>query len=64
MERVLRTFDQFADAEEADWQFYASLSPQERLDMLLEIIAQTLGSSGQTGKGLERVYRVIELSED
>lgn len=32
--------------------------------MLLEIITQILESSGETVKGLERVYRVIELSED
>ena len=64
MERVLRTFNNFTDADEADWQFYSSLSPQKRLDMLLEIIAKTLESSSETAKGLERVYRVIELSED
>jgi hypothetical protein len=64
MERVLRKFEQFDDAEEADRQFYASLSPQERLEMLLEIIAQAQESTGETTKGLERVYRVIELSED
>ncbi len=64
MDRILRTFDQFADADEADWQFYESLSPQERLNMLLEIIAQTVESSGEATERLERIYRVIELSED
>ena len=64
MERVLRSFNQFADAEEADLQYYTSLSPKERLDIMLEIIAQTLESSGEATKGLERVYRVIELSQD
>ncbi len=64
MERVLRTFNQFGDAEEADWQYYSSLSPQERLDIMLEIIAQKLESSGEATKGLERVYRVIELAQD
>ena len=64
MERVLRSFNQFAEAEEADWKYYASLSPQERLNIMLEIVAQTLESLGETTKGLERVYRVIELSQD
>jgi hypothetical protein len=64
MERVLRTFDKFGDAEKADDEFYASLTPQERLDILLEIVNQELEISGEAAKGLERIYRVIELSED
>lgn len=64
MERVVRTFHQFADAEEADAEFYASLTPQERLDILLEIVNQVVESSGEAAKGLERVCRVINLSED
>ncbi|MCI0447636.1 hypothetical protein L0152_31035 [bacterium] len=35
MKRVLRSFNKFADAEEADWQYYASLSPKERPDIML-----------------------------
>ena len=64
MERILRTFDKFEDAEKSDDEFYASLTPQERLDILLEIVNQQLEISGEAAKGLERIYRVIELSED
>jgi len=32
-------FDGFADAERAEEEYYKSLSPEQRLDLLLEIIA-------------------------
>ena len=42
MERVLRVFDRHSDAEAADRAFYASLSPQERLNMLLDLVERKL----------------------
>ena len=38
VERVARVFDGFEDAEQADDQFYADLTPEERLDILLELV--------------------------
>jgi hypothetical protein len=59
----LRVFSSFREAEEADKAFYASLSPQERVDLVLEMVARHRESMGEAGKGFERVYRVIELSQ-
>ena len=53
----------FSSFEEADDEYYASLTPQERVDILLDMIAAYRESLGETGERLERVYRVIELSE-
>jgi hypothetical protein len=62
MERVFRVFDSFVDADRADDTYYASLTPQERVELLLQIISQHRESSGDAAKGLERVYRIVELS--
>ena len=61
--RELRVFSSFQEAEEADTAFYASLSPQECLDLVLDIVARHRESMGEAGKRFERVYRVVNLSE-
>lgn len=63
MEKVLRVFSNFEEADRADDEYYASLSPQERVDLLLDMIAAYRESLGETGQRLERVYRVVELSK-
>lgn len=62
MRDVVRVFSSFREAEEAERTFYTSLSPQERLDVLLELVARHSESMGEDAKRLERVYRVVELS--
>jgi hypothetical protein len=64
MEKELRTSSSFQEAREADAAFYASLSPQERLDLLLDIIARHRESLGEVEERFERVCRVVELSQD
>ena len=63
MEKVLKVFSSFEEAERADDEYYASLSPQERVDILLDMIAAYRESVGETEQRLERVYRVVELSK-
>ena len=62
MRDVLRVFSSFREAEQADRAFYASLSPQERLDLLLDLVARQREAMGEAAQRLERVYRVVELS--
>jgi hypothetical protein len=59
--RNLQVFKSFAEAEQADTNYYASLTPQQRLDLQLEIIARHREALGQTDQRLERVYRVVKL---
>jgi hypothetical protein len=61
MEKVLQVFRSFEDADEADEAFYAALTPRERVDILLDIIAAYRESLGEAAERLERVCRVIEL---
>jgi hypothetical protein len=62
MERVVRVFDQPSDAEAADRAFYASLSPQQRLDMLLDMMERHRASLGEAAQRFERVCRIAALS--
>ena len=39
MEKVIQVFRSFEDADEADEAYYAGLTPRERVDILLDIIA-------------------------
>jgi hypothetical protein len=62
MERVAQMFGSFEDAEMADDRFYADLKPEERLDILLELIERHRSALGETASRLERVHRIVELS--
>jgi hypothetical protein len=61
MERTLRVFRSFEESDKADREYYKSLSPQQRLDLLLELIQQRQGD--EAAKGFERVCRIVKLHE-
>jgi hypothetical protein len=63
LEHVAQVFHSFADADRADEEYYASLTPQERVDILLELIERYRSSFGQAADRFERVSRVTELAE-
>lgn len=63
MVKTVQMFNSFADAEHADEEYYASLSPVERLDLLLEMIARHQSSENETTQRFERVSRITELSQ-
>jgi len=58
VERVVKKFTSFAEAEKADLRFLKSLSGNQRLQMLLEIIRSYQPNNEQ---GFERVYRIVKL---
>ena len=62
MEKVARKFRSFAEADKADREFYQSLLPEQRLEMLCELIATSYPD--EIKQRLERVCRVIKLQED
>jgi len=63
MKRVARIFRSFEDADAADDQFYASLAPEERLDILLELVERHRSTLGEAANRFERVHRIVELSQ-
>jgi len=63
MEEVVRIFDSFAESDEAEKAYYLSLTPRQRLDILLELNRRCWDEAdAETGPRLARVYRIVELS--
>ena len=62
MERTVRVFESFEEAEEADKEYYRSLSPADRVEILLILRDQYNPYDDELTKGFERVYRIIECS--
>ena len=60
----VQVFHSFEDAERAEDEYYACLTPEERLDILLDLIAAYQESLGEAATRFERVCRVTELSGD
>lgn len=63
MEKVWQKFSSFEEADRAEDVYYKSLSPDERVALLLEIIRQYTGALDGTEQGFERVFRVVALEE-
>ncbi|HKO60209.1 MAG TPA: hypothetical protein VJV03_03535 [Pyrinomonadaceae bacterium] len=64
MKKVIRIFRSHEAAEKSDREFYKRLSSQERLDMLLTLIARNQEAiPDATRTGLKRVYRVLNNNE-
>ena len=63
MLKVKRVFRSFAEADKANREYYESLTPTQRLDILLTLISQDRSiKPDETGTGLKRVYRVTKRS--
>lgn len=59
--KAIRVFATAEEAEEAEREFYRSLTPQQRLDLMLELCARHYHA--EYAAGLARVYRFIEREE-
>lgn len=60
---MARVFRSFEEADRADDQFYADLTPEARMEILLELVEQYRSDLGQAASRLERVHRIVELSK-
>lgn len=62
MEKVVRKFKSHAESDQADREYYMSLTPGQRMDIMLELIARYKESFGDEARqGLKRVYRITKL---
>jgi len=59
MERVVRKFSSFDDADNADYEYYRTLSGNEKLQLLLELIMP----ENPDAAVIERSARVHSLTE-
>lgn len=61
MDRIVRKFATFEEAEEADQAYYRALTPSERLSIMIDMIYPEDGDAAATR--FERVYRIVKLGE-
>ena len=61
MDRTVAKYASHQEADKATRAYYRSLTPQQRIDILLEIIEQARPKE-DTGR-LERVFRIVKFSE-
>ncbi len=63
MEKVARVVRSFAESDRLDRAYYHSLTPHQRIDILLELNQRSFGvPDAQPAERLPRVYRVIKFS--
>jgi hypothetical protein len=58
----INRYQSFEEADAADRRYYASLTPEERLEILFDLIEAYRSNYLEGSEGFERVYRVDELS--
>ena len=63
MDPVARVFNSHEDADKATREYYRSLTPAQRLDILLELIARVHEADPDAQQGIAPVYRIVELSQ-
>jgi hypothetical protein len=63
MERTVAKFTSHEAAEQADRDYYRSLTPQQRIEILLELIEQARPHNDASSERLERVYRIVKFSQ-
>jgi hypothetical protein len=61
MEIVARKFSSFAESDRSDREYYRSLTPEQRLDILPELVAWA--QADEIEQGFAGVYRVVKLHE-
>ena len=61
MEIIARKFSSLSESDRADREFYRSLTPEQRLDILLDLMAAA--QKTEDDKKLVREYRIVKLRE-
>ncbi len=61
MEKVVRKFTSFEEAEQADREYYRSLTPAQRVAMAMELRRMWAGMEDECTERLERVLTVSQL---
>lgn len=62
MDRVAQVFTSFADADAADEDYYAGLTGNERVEILLALVEHYRRGLGPAAERFERVCQVAQLA--
>ena len=60
MEKTRQVFNSFAEAKEADRKYYESLTPAQRIEILLVLRNRIKLNDDEPRGRLKRVYRIIK----
>ena len=60
IQKRVRIFASHAEAEAANRAYYRSLTPEQRMDILLDLVRE---GTDEASKGFKRVYRVLKRGE-
>jgi hypothetical protein len=63
MERVVVKHASFEAAQKADRDFYRRLTPQQRIEILLELIERERERLGPAGQEFVRVCRIVKFAD-
>jgi hypothetical protein len=58
MKKVAKVFSSHAEADKADREYYLSLTPKQRMDILLELVQQ---AQDEAEPEFKRVYRITQF---
>jgi hypothetical protein len=58
--KTVRIFSSHAEAQEAEIEYWLSLTPEQRLDAVGECVREYLALRNEPEQGFRRVYRVFE----
>jgi hypothetical protein len=62
VDRIIRIFSSYREADEAERAAMAAVPPQERLDQALTLQARYREALGDAGQGFARVARVVPFA--
>jgi len=63
IERTVQKFSSHDEAERAEREYYNSLSPEQRVEILLELMNRARNLYDPASQRLERVYRIVKLQD-
>ena len=61
MERTIKIFRSFAEAEQADKEYYRSLTPAQRIQIVLMLRKHYAGE--ELARGIQKVGRIVKRSD-
>ena len=64
MEKVVRAYDPHQEAEAADLEYHRKLTPEQRLRILFQIIADHEGGTDASKGRVQKVVRIIDRGQN
>lgn len=60
MDKVIKKYNSFEEAEKAEIEYWKNLEPRKKLEILEEIRLRYMEITGEGKQGFQRVYRIVK----